>query len=309
MSPFISSFIIYIAIFLFGMTVMKIGLQSLAEERLKKVIELATNHPYKGFLIGIAATMILQSSSAVTVIAVGLTAVRLMTFPQTIGIILGANIGTTITGEIAAIHLDHLNLILLLIGVACLFLPHQKLFCLGTCLFGLGCLFTAMNGFNRLSAPLQTFTPIKAVLLMANDHHISAVIAGALFTAVIQSSSATTLVAMGFLNHHALTIASAIAVTLGANIGTCITAYLASLGSSWEARWTSYTHIAFNFLGVVLFLPFIDLLASTVAYFTDSIPLQLAHAGVIFNVVTALLALPFASKYGKWIEQRHGIKN
>ncbi|WKB36899.1 Na/Pi symporter [Terrilactibacillus sp. S3-3] len=158
-----------------------------------------------------------------------------------------------------------------------------------------------MNGFSRLSVPLERSAFIQHILNTANDHFLYAVIFGTLFTMIIQSSSATTLIAMGFLDYGTLTLPSAVAIMLGSNIGTCSATYLAAIGSSWPSKWTAYTHILFNILGVVLFIPFIDLLVELARLLTSSSRLQLAHSSVIFNLSTALLALPFAGRFGIWV--------
>lgn len=305
MSPILSSFFIYITIFLFGMTVMRIGMRSLAGEHLKAVIYKFTSNPIKGLLVGLLATMLIQSSSAVLVIAIGLTAAGMMKFHQTIGLILGANIGTTITGEIATIDIANSHLILLFIGVILILLPNQKLFCLGTISFGLGCLFTAIHGFNSLADPLQQMVSVKTVLTLSNTFPLFGILVGTILTSIIQSSSASTVITMGFMNEQLLSLHSAIAIILGANIGTCITIFIASIGTNWQSRWTAYTHIIFNILGVIIFYPFITHLADYVISIADAPNVQLAHATVIFNVVTALIALPFASRFGKWIELKH----
>lgn len=300
----VASFILYIVIFLLGMTVMKIGLLNSAEARFKRVLYKMTDRPIKGLIAGALTTAIVQSSSAVTVITVGLVASGLIAFKQTIGVILGANIGTTITSEIATFHITHLHWGLLVVGAILLFLPNEKTFMIGAISFGIGCLFVAMNGLNTLAAPLAHLAPMKAVLQASDRSIILAALAGALFSAMIQSSSATTLIVMSLMNHGALSLIAGIAIVLGANVGTCATALLASVGSRRAARWTAYTHALFNLCGVILCLPFLPYFVHWLNHFQLAPDVKLAHSSVLFNLVTALLALPFADMYGRWAERR-----
>lgn len=299
------AFALYIVIFLLGMLFLKSGLQWLAAGNIRRILEKAADHPVKGFVIGTFASAFMQSSSAVAIITVGMTSAGILRFSQTVGIILGANIGTTATGEIATLHIGSYYIVLLGLGLVGLIIPVKKLSATGAVFFGLGCLFAAMNGFSRLAGPLERSPIVRHLLNAANDHILYAVVFGIAFTMIIQSSSAATLVAMGFLDHGNLTLHSAIAIMLGSNIGTCFATYLAGIGSSWPAKWTAYTHILFNILGVALFIPFIELLADLTRLLAADSRLQLAHSAVIFNLSTALLALPFAGRFGIWVENRH----
>ncbi len=304
MERILTAFIIYIGIFLFGMTVLKVGFAALGDQKMKIWIERATRSPIKGLVIGAALTAVLQSSSAVTVIIVGLAAAGLVRFSNTIGVILGANIGTTFTGLIASIPLGNFHLLLLVIGFGLIFFKKDKIFCLGAALIGLGCLFLAMDGFHHLSGPLQEIAPIKFILNNSNQSILSALGLGALFTAIIQSSSATTLIAMSFLNTDHLTLLSGIAIVIGANIGTCFTAILASFGSNKEARWVAYTHFFFNLFGTLLIVPFLIPFTHLLEGMGWLPSVTLAYSSLVFNVLTALVALPFAKSYGQWIERR-----
>jgi phosphate:Na+ symporter len=303
MSPLLTTFIIYITIFLFGMTVMKIGLVNASENRLRNYLYKMTDTPIKGLTVGVVSTGLIQSSSAITVIAIGLVSSGLITFRQTVGVILGTNIGTTVTGEIASFDIGAFFWVFLVVGVTLLFLPYQKAFVGGTFCFGLGCLFVAMNGFNALARPLESLAPLKPILTASNASLLSAILVGAIFTAIIQSSSATTLIAMSLITAHALTLYGASGIVLGANIGTCATALLACIGSGKAARFTAYTHAAFNILGVVLFYPFMHYFTEWVGSWAGQSDAALAHISVLFNVITAFVALPFANRYGKWAER------
>jgi phosphate:Na+ symporter len=300
------AFILYILLFLLGMGVMSGGMNALVGHRMRNTLERAASTPMKGLIIGTLASMLLQSSSAVTIITVGLIGAHAMHFSQSVGIILGANIGTTMTGEIAALPIGSLHYVFFAAGLLMMCLPFKRFFSFGSFLFGIGCLFASMNGFSSLAESLIQSPFIRDLLVDANGSMLYAVIVGTLFSAIIQSSSATLLVCMGFLDHNILTLPAAIAIMLGSNVGTCLTTYLASLGTGREGRWTAYTHILFNVLSVVAFFPFIHFMGDYTMMLGGSGKTALAHASVIFNLITGLIAVPLAGPYGRWVE-RHRL--
>ncbi|GGE47226.1 hypothetical protein GCM10011391_27560 [Pullulanibacillus camelliae] len=299
-----TTFIIYITIFLFGMTVMKIGFKNVAEHRLKHILRIMTDRPLKGIIVGAAATALLQSSSVVTVIIISMTAAGLLSFRQTVGIILGANIGTTITGFIATFNPGQLTFILLALGILLLFLPFQKTFVFGTVSFGIGCVFISMDGFNALAEPLKSIGIIDTILHTANHSNVSSLIFGIIFAGIIQSSSATLLIAMGFLNNDTLQLVAAICIMLGANIGTSTTALIASIHSTVSARWVAYTHALFNLFGSLLILPFLNAFTHLIQSIASAPDRQLAYASFLFNLLSTIVALPFVNKYAHWAEKR-----
>jgi phosphate:Na+ symporter len=302
----VSLFAVFLAIFLYGMTVMRIGLYNLSEKRIKFIIMKLTSTTFMGLVVGIIVTGIIQSSSAVMVITIGLVSAGFLTFRQSIGIILGTNIGTTFTAELITFHLDNFVPPLLLIGAVCLFIPKRKVFSIGALVFGLGCIFVAMNGFEKLSDPLASIPIVQTLLENTNQSKLFGILLGTIFTAIIQSSTATTGIVMGFLNEHILSLQAGIAIVLGANIGTCVTAYIASIGSRKEAKLTAYAHIWLNIFGVLLFIPFIKELSTFTHMLTSIRDVQLAHASLIFNVICSLLALPFAGLITTFITKVHG---
>ncbi|MFX3616043.1 MAG: Na/Pi symporter [Sporolactobacillus sp.] len=296
-------FILYIFLFLLGMGVMTGGMHHLVGSKMKSTLERAADTPMKGLAIGTLASILLQSSSAVTIITVGLIGARAMRFSQSVGIVLGANIGTTLTGEIAALPIGSMHYFFFGIGLLLMCLPFRKSFSLGSLFFGLGCLFTSMQGFSSLAEPLVQSPFIRDLLVDANGSLFYALLVGILFSAIIQSSSATMLVCMGFLDHQILALPAAIAIMFGSNIGTCLTTYIASLGAGREARWTAYTHILFNVLSVALFLPFILPLSDFALALAGNGKVALAHTSVIFNLIAALIAIPLAGPFGRWVER------
>ncbi|RYM05305.1 Na/Pi cotransporter family protein [Sporolactobacillus sp. THM7-7] len=304
MSEHVIIFILYILLFLLGMGVMTGGMNALVGQKMQHTLERAANTPIKGLALGTVASILLQSSSAVTIIAVGLIAARAMRFSQSIGIILGANVGTTLTGEIAVLPIGSTHLVLLSIGIVMMCVPLRHSFSIGSLLFGIGCLFASMTGFSHLAGPLAESAFIHDLLIDANGSLFYAIVVGTLFSAVIQSSSATMLVCMGFLDSGLLSLSSAIAIMLGSNIGTCLTTYIASLGAGKEGRWTAYTHILFNILGVLLFYPLIRPMGEFSMLLSGDAKTALAHTSVMFNLISALLAVPLAAPFGRWVERR-----
>lgn len=305
MIELISLFAVFIAIFLFGMTVMRTGLYNLTGDKLRVWLIRFTNNPIKGLLTGMIITAIIHSSSAVMVLVVGLIATGYLTFKQSIGIILGTNIGTTFTAEMITIDLFEWIVPILIIGFLCLFVRNQQVFSFGAFLFGLGCMFVAMNGFEQLSRPIGDFPSIYTFFQHTNQSNLFGVGVGTILTSIIQSSTATTGIIMGFMNEQLLTLNAGIAVLLGANIGTCITAYIASIGSKHEAKLAAYAHIWVNVIGVALFFPFINVLGQIAILLTSHPDVQIAHVSLIFNVLSSLLFLPFAGVLTNFITKVH----
>ncbi|UOE95647.1 Na/Pi symporter [Alkalihalobacillus sp. LMS39] len=297
---------VFISIFLFGMIIMRFGLLNLGEERVRQVLHKMTSAPWKGLLAGTLITAVIQSSSALMVIVVGLVAARFITFRHSIGLILGANIGTCLTLELIAIDLSSYILPMLFLGLILLLIPKAITYSLGCVCFGLACIFVAMDGLETLAYPLATIPIFHSFFEITNEVYILGVAIGTVLTAIIQSSTATTAIAMGFLNEDVLSLSSSVAIMLGANIGTCVTAYLASLGAGREAKLVAYANIWLNVIGVLLFLPLIGLLSAVASSLADLPSLQLAHASMIFNIVCSLLFFPFISLFAKFITAVHG---
>lgn len=303
-------FIIHLGMFLLGMLMMKSGLYVLSGDRLKRWILHFTKTPVQSFLTGTIATALLQSSSAMMVLTVGLVATGYLTFQQSIGIILGSNIGSTITTELITLDLGTSIIPMLLAGAFLVFFARHRIgYSIGMTLVGLACLFFAMEGFSALAKPLSTNPLVHEWLQQTNRSHAFGVLVGTVLTAIIQSSAATIGIAMGFLHERLLTLPAGIAILLGANIGTCVTALLASIGASREAKFTAYTHLWLNVAGVGVFYFSIAPLAHIVRLFASSPDVQLAHASVLFNVICSVVALPFTRWMEWWIYRIHGINN
>ncbi|MGG3469373.1 Na/Pi symporter [Neobacillus pocheonensis] len=304
---YIILFVLCILLFIFGMTIIRFGLFNLSANKLKTWLTRLTSSPLKGMLTGTFVTALLQSSSAVMVITIGLISARIMTFPQSIGIILGTNIGTTFKTELITFNLDAILAPLAVSGAILILFKNKKARSIGMLLFGIASVFTAMKGFELLAHPLTEMEFINKFILSINDNILLSLVTGTILTAIIQSSTAMTGIAMGFLT-AGLHLDAGIAIVLGANIGTCITAIIASIGGGKESRLAAFAHVWLNVFGVLLFIPIIPILTDNASILASRVDVQLAHISVIFNVVTSLLILPFATRFGEMILFLHDKK-
>lgn len=298
-------FFLLIGLFIYGMTLLRSGLYNLSADSLKSWLSVLTNSPWKGLIIGTFITAILQSSSAVMIITIGMVSAKMLTFPQSIGIILGTNIGTTFTTELITFNIESYIIPLAVAGSILVFIKWKNLQSAGFALLGISAVFAAMRGFEYLAGSLKNNDMVNSLLLALDGSHLYAVAAGIVITAIIQSSTATTGIIMGFLTAGAMELDTAIAIMLGSNIGTCVDAYLASIGSGREAKLSAYAHIWLNVIGVAAFYPFINTLALLGQNAAGHADVQLAHISVLFNVVSSLLVLPFANQFGRFIIKLH----
>lgn len=299
-------FLLFILLFICGMTVLRTGLFNLSAHSLKNWLIKFTDSPWKGLLIGIIITGILQSSSAVMVITIGLVSARILTFPQSIGIILGTNIGTTFTAEFITIDIESFIIPMAIFGALLILPGRSKIRSIGLIFLGIASIFAAMKGFEYLAAPLSSIPYIKNLILQLDESHLLSVLTGTLFTGIIQSSTATTGIIMGFLEANIIEIDTGVAMMLGANIGTCITALIAAIGSGEESKLSAYAHVWLNIIGVMIFFPLISGLANLGIKLAVDPGVQLAHISGIFNVLSSLAVLPFANGFGKLIIKLHG---
>ena len=290
------------------MTLLRSGLAAISKDSFKTRLTHFTDTPWKGMLAGILITCILQSSSAVMVITLGFISTGMLSFTQSIGIILGTNIGTTITTELITFDIQAFLIPLIVLSLLCLFIRNKKVQSIGLILLGISFVFTAMGGFEYLARPLGESAFMSPLLLSLNDSYLLSVIAGMILTGIIQSSTATTGIIMGFLTNGAMDIDTGVAIILGSNIGTCVDVLLASIGGGREAKLTAYAHIWLNVLGVMAFYPFIGWLAQVGKELAQAPDVQLAHASVLFNVICSLLVLPFAKGFGNMILKLHDRK-
>ncbi len=282
-----------LALFLYGMFTLSDGLQKLAGDRLKRTMELFTKSPIRGVATGAIFTAIIQSSSVTTVTLLGLINAGLVSLQQSVGVILGADIGTTITAQLVAFKVGVFALPITAAGFLLkVIAKNEKIRYFGEAILGFGILFIGMNFMSDGVRPLRTSPYVMSLLVDFGKTPILGILAGAAFTAIVQSSSATSglVIAMGM--QGLLSLEAAITLMLGANIGTCATALLASIGSSLSAKRAAMVHLLFKVLGVsIIFVPlpfFIKLAAAT----STSLPRQIANAHTLFNIGITLLFLP-----------------
>lgn len=284
-----------LGLFIYGMKLMGDGLENAAGEGLKKILEKATSNKFKAVLVGCAVTAVVQSSSATTVMVVGFVNAGLMDLTQAIGIIMGANIGTTITAQLVAFNLSDIAPVFVFIGTAIvMFAKGKRRKEIGNIILGFGILFTGMGIMSGAMEPLTSSQIFKDLIVTIGDNWIVGVIAGAAITAVLQSSSATTGILLALSASGAIDIGVALPIVFGCNIGTCITAILASIGANKTAHKAAAMHLLFNIIGTVIFLPFLPLLGKVVQSTSGDVSRQIANAHTIFNLVNTFLLLPFS---------------
>lgn len=287
-----------LALFLYGMQMMSTGLEAAAGNRMKSILEKLTSNRIKGVLVGAAITAVIQSSSATTVMVVGFVNSGLMTLKQAVWVIMGANIGTTITGQLIALDIGAIAPLFAIAGVgAIMFIKSEKVHHISSIFAGLGILFMGMDMMGAAMSPLKESEAFIS-LMTKFDNPLLGILVGALFTAVIQSSSASVGILQALASTGMIPLSSAVFVLFGQNIGTCITAVLASIGMKVNAKRTTVIHLLFNIIGTVLFTA-ICLVTPYVTWIEAMTPgdpvAQIANAHTVFNIVTTLLLLPFGT--------------
>jgi len=249
-----------LGIFLFGMKIMSEGLQKIAGDRMRKILAALTNNRVIGTMVGIAVTAIIQSSSATTVMVVGFVNAGLMSLVQSIGVILGANIGTTITAQLIAFKITKFALPAIGLGAGLkLFSRSRKWMYIGEVLLGFGFLFFGLQIMEQAFDPLKTSQEFRDVFILVGDMPLLGVLIGTVLTMIVQSSSATLGITIALAGAGLISFEASVALVLGENIGTTITANLAAIGTNLAAKRTAFAHFLFNFLGVaymILLLPF-----------------------------------------------------
>lgn len=288
-----------LALFLYGMNMMSNGLELAAGNKMKTILEKLTSNRILGVLVGALVTAIIQSSSATTVMVVGFVNSGLMSLTSAVWVIMGANIGTTITGQLIAIDITAIAPLIAFIGVAMIvFFKSKKLDAFGSVIGGLGILFIGMETMSNAMVPLRTMPEFVGLISKFQNPFIG-ILVGALFTALIQSSSASVGILQALAKSGVMTLSSSIYVLFGQNIGTCITSVLASIGTSKNAKRTTIIHLTFNIIGTVIFVsismlfPFAHLVEGITP---NNVAAQIANVHTIFNVATTLLLLPIGTK-------------
>lgn len=295
-----------LALFLFGMKVIEWALYQWTGHLLKRLLGRLTSTPLRGLFVGTGTTALLQSSSAVTVVTIGFVNAGLLTFPQTLGIILGTNIGSCLTTELIGLRLSGNMIITLLIASSLWLLtwiPHSiqetrfprvigSIRGLALAVAGFSCVLLGLEVMQSIIPYLQERGLLAWFINQAQQSLLWGIIAGAALTAIIHSSAASIAITMGLAALNIIPIDLGIAIILGCNIGTCMTPLIASLGGNRFGYYVAWSHVLLNVGGTILFYPFIALLSSFANHLSSDPAIQLAHFQTIFNVLSSLLALP-----------------
>lgn len=308
------SFLGGLGLFLYGIKAMSDGLQAVAGDKLRVILEKGTSSPIRGVITGTLVTSLIQSSSGTTVIAVGLVNAGLLTLRQAIGVIMGANIGTTVTAYLIGFNLKEYALPIIAIGVFFLFFSKsKKLNYIGQVIFGFGLLFYGMEVMGHGMKPLRSSELFINLMTNVDNNSLLGVLIGTVFTGIVQSSSATIGILQELANQGAVTISQAVPILFGMNVGTTVTALLAAIGTSVAARRTALSHFMFNVLGTMIFLPLFltGFFLIVVKFLTNMIytlipgiegtwdslnpMMQIAQIHGAFNISNTIILLPFVS--------------
>jgi phosphate:Na+ symporter len=305
-----------LALFLFGMDQMSEGLKAAAGDQMKTLLSKLTKNRFMAAITGAFVTAVIQSSSVTTVLVVGFVSAGLMTLSQSIGVIMGANVGTTITAQIVAFKVEEAALVMIAAGFAMMFLSKKEsVQQYGNMLMGLGLIFFGMGIMSDGMSPLRSYEPFIQ-LMGSMERPLFGILVAAAFTALVQSSSATTGIVIVMASQGFISLPAGIALAFGANIGTCITAILSSLGKPTEARRAAMVHVIFNVAGVLLWIAFIPQLANLVtqispvaeglsgtAKLAAEVPRQIANAHTIFNIANTLIFIGFTTQFARIVER------
>ncbi|MGV3244714.1 Na/Pi cotransporter family protein [Staphylococcus sp. 11261D007BR] len=292
------SFLGGLGIFLYGLKVMGDGLQASAGDRLRSILNKFTSNPILGVIAGMVVTVLIQSSSGTTVITIGLVTAGFMTLKQAIGVIMGANIGTTVTSFLIGIELGDYAMPILALGAFLIFFfKRSQINNIGRILFGFGSLFFGLEFMGGAVKPLADLQGFKDIMLDMSSNPLYGILAGVGLTALVQSSSATIGILQEFYGQGLVDLTGAIPVLLGDNIGTTITAILASLAGSIAAKRAAFVHVIFNVIGVIIFALFLPIVINLVEWLQDAWSLKpamsIAFAHGAFNITNTLIQLPF----------------
>lgn len=304
-----------LALFLGGLDRLSEGLKQAAGNTLKVILERLTTNRFSGALTGAVVTGVLNSSSVTTVLVVGFVTAGVMTLQQSVGVIMGANIGSTVTAQVLAFNIAAYALAPVAVGFFMTFAGKgERVKQIGAMIMGLGLVFFGMGIMSDAMRPLREYPPF--IEMLSNmERPMLGVLAGALFTALVQSSAATVGIAIALASEGLLSLSGGITLAMGANIGTCATALLAVLGKPPAAVRASVVHLAFNVVGVLIWLPLLDVLAELAvdvspvdpglegaALAAATVPRQLANANTMFNVINTALFIPFTALFSKLAE-------
>lgn len=313
-----------LGLFLFGMKIVSEGLQKLAAVKIRRIFSALTNNRIVGMLVGMGVTAIIQSSTVATVMTVGFVNAGLMSLVQAIGVVLGANIGTTVTAQLLAFNIAKFALLAIGIGAGFkLFSKNKKYVYIGEIILGFGILFFGLTIMKQGFEPLKTSEEFRQLFLLVGDYKLLGVLIGALLTIMVQSSSATIGITLALATSGLISFEVSVALVLGENIGTTITANVAAIGATLAARRTAFVHFLFNSIGTIIILLLLPLYMDFISFVTPGeadfiiqtqaqaeslsaaigdkphIARHIANTHTLFNVVNVLLFLPFVGVLAK----------
>ncbi|MBL0388361.1 Na/Pi cotransporter family protein [Tumebacillus sp. ITR2] len=287
--------------FLAGMWIMRTGMEKMAVDRLPEIIKRFVKTPTRGLLTGTVLTALIHSSAGVTIISIGLVSAGAMTFADSLGVILGSNIGTTVTTQVLSFGIQQLFLPFLIVGaILSIFLRGTYKY-IGLAVLGFGAIFLALELIERALEPLSAMPWFRDILAYSSNHPLLGVLAGTVLTAMITSSTATTMLTIVLASQGLVDLPGAIAIIIGNNIGTTVTSIIAAVGTPLNAKRVALAHIILNVLGGAAFLPFIGGFAELCRWFGGDIGVQVATSHLLFNLISSLAVWPFTKWFAKLV--------
>ncbi len=296
-----------LALFIFGMNKMSDNLHAVAGNEMRRILKMLTNTPLKGVLVGLGVTALIQSSSATTVMMIGLVNTGIMTLNQAVGVVMGANIGTTITAQLIAFNIGHYAFAFIIAGVTLLLIRKSRVMeRWSQIIIGFGLLFIGLNVMSSAVVPLRESQVVRDFMVQISHYPILGILTGTLFTMMIQSSSASVGIVIVLANSGLIPFEGALYLVFGDNIGTTITAWLAGIGTNYTARRVALVHTLFNSFGTILFgiLTYLGIYTVIINRITpgnilegENIARHIANAHTFFNVFNTLICLPFAGVF------------
>jgi len=285
-----------LSLFLYGMQIMSDALQKSAGDRLKKLLEILTTNKYIGVLVGTAITAVIQSSGATTVMVIGLVNAGIMNLSQAVGVIMGANIGTTMTAQIIAFKLTNIVPYAIIIGaILVLFSRKKSRKHLGELIIGFGILFMGINMMGDAMKPLKDIPEFTRFMIGLEDNPLLGVLSGLLLTAIVQSSSATVGILQTLAMQGLVPIEAALPILFGDNIGSCVTALIASIGTNLTAKRAAIMHVTIKIIGTIIFMLILHPVSSIVVMTASEPARQIANAHTLFNITNTVILLPFSA--------------
>jgi phosphate:Na+ symporter len=283
--------------FLAGMWIMRTGMERMAVDKLPLIIKRFVKTPTRGLLTGTVLTALIHSSAGISIISIGLVSAGAMTFADSLGVILGTNIGTTVTTQLLSFNLDQLIIPSIVAGVLLSLFLRGKYKYIGLAVLGFAAIFLALELIERALAPLSQTVWFRDVLAVSSRHPLLGVLAGTVLTALITSSTATTMLTIVLAGQGLIDLPGAIAIIFGNNIGTCVTSVIAAIGTPLHAKRVALAHVILNVMGVLAFLPFLHGLAGLCRLFSAEIGVQVATSHLLFNLLSSLAVWPFTRQF------------